>query len=360
MKKNNKLNKYLSFSLKDWLIFLLTMGAASALCYAIHRTTTSDVHVPMIFVLAVLVISLLTEGFFYGILAALTSVFGVNWAFTYPYWKLDFSIYGYPLTFFTMLAVGIASSMLASTMKLQQQLKLENEKEKTRFTLLRAVSHDLRTPLTAISGSISAVLDNSANLSEKDCRELLDNARNDADWLSRMVENLLTITRIDGDRETGIIKTDELLEEVVAECAHKFKIRYPDVKVDLSVPDTLMFVPMDAMLIEQVLINLMENSVIHGQTTDRISISAAEEGDFAVITVSDNGQGIDPNLIGRLFDAGFADAQGDSNKFMGIGLEVCKTIVNAHGGAISAANLPGAGAEFRFTLPKGGYDDTQG
>lgn len=357
-----KLNKYICFSLKGWLVFLLTMGAASALCYLLHKTTTSDVHVPMIFVLAVLIISLLTDGFFYGFLAALTSVFGVNWAFTYPYWKLDFSGYGYPLTFLTMLAVGIACSTLASRMKYQQQLQIENEREKTRSSLLRAVSHDLRTPLTAISGSISAVLENSGNLPEEERYELLDNARRDADWLCRMVENLLAVTRIDGGRGTGIIKTDELLEEVLAECAQKFKIRNPDIKVELRVPETLMFVPMDAMLVEQVLINLMDNAVAHGQTTDTILISASEEDSFAVITVADNGKGIEARLIDHLFDGslGGAGASGDSGKFMGIGLEVCKTIINAHGGDISAANLQGGGAEFRFTLPKGEDNDSQG
>lgn len=362
MEKGFKLNKYISFSLKDWLIFLLTMGAASALCYALHRTTTSDVHVPMIFVLAVLVISLLTDGFFYGILAALTSVFGVNWGFTYPYWKLDFSIYGYPLTFLTLLAVGIACSTLASRMKLQQQLELENEREKTRSSLLRAVSHDLRTPLTSISGSISAVLDSRGNLPENERYELLDNARRDADWLCRMVENLLAVTRIDGGKETGIIKSDELLEEVIAECAQKFKARNPDIRVELSVPDTLMFIPMDAMLIEQVLFNLMDNAAIHGRTTDTISVTAVDAGDSAVIRVADNGRGISPNLIEHLFEAGggFGGASGDSDKFMGIGLEVCRTIVNAHGGTISAENLPGGGAKFSFTLPKGEYNDSQG
>ena len=99
---------YLRSYPKGWLIFVLTLGAASLICALLQRITSSDVHVPMIFVLAVLIVSLSTDGYFYGLLAAIVSVIGVNYAFTYPYMKLDFSVYGYPLTFMTMLAVGFA------------------------------------------------------------------------------------------------------------------------------------------------------------------------------------------------------------------------------------------------------------
>jgi len=97
-------------SLSGWVIYLAAMGLASLVCVLLRRVSTSDVHVPLIFILVVLVVSLMTEGYFYGLLAALTSVFTVNVAFTYPYMKMDFSVYGYPLTFLTMAAVGLAVS----------------------------------------------------------------------------------------------------------------------------------------------------------------------------------------------------------------------------------------------------------
>ena len=149
------------------------MGAASLVCIALQQVSTSDVHVPIIFVLMVLVVSLLTEGYFYGILAALTSVVAVNYAFTQPYMQIDFSPYGYPLTFMTMLAVGVAVSALMTRVQQQEKLRLETEREKLRANLLRGMSHDLRTPLTGISGSISAVLDNADVLTEEQKRELL-------------------------------------------------------------------------------------------------------------------------------------------------------------------------------------------
>ena len=148
----NFLKKYMPLSWKGWLIFLCAMVGGATVCAFLSQITTSDVHVPMIFVLVVLVISLLTDGYFYGILAAVVSVFAVNWAFTFPYMKLDFSIYGYPLTFITLLAVGVAASTLMSTTKAWERLRQESEMEKMRANLLRSISHDLRTPLTSING----------------------------------------------------------------------------------------------------------------------------------------------------------------------------------------------------------------
>ena len=131
--------EHIKTSLKGWLIFFSTLGVASAICAMLMRTTTSDVHVPLIFVLAVLIISLSTDGYFYGFLAAFVSVVFVNFAFTFPYLKLDFTIYGYPLTFMTMLAVGFATSTLTARLKAQEKLHMESEREKMRANLLRAI-----------------------------------------------------------------------------------------------------------------------------------------------------------------------------------------------------------------------------
>lgn len=355
-KRVNKLKEYAPMSLKGWLIFLTAMGLASVVSILLQRVSTSDVHVPLIFVLVVLVVSLLTDGYFYGILAALTSVITVNYAFTFPYFKMDFSIYGYPLTFMTMLAVGCAVSTLTSRVKKQDQLRMEAEREKVRANLLRAVSHDLRTPLTAISGSISAVLENEGTLSPQQQDELLIGARQDAEWLCRMVENLLSVTRINGDATGCIKKQEEILEEVLSEAVLNFRKRRPDVEVAVSVPETLLFVPMDAMLIEQVLLNLLDNAAAHGGNVGRISIIASTDGKMASISVSDNGSGIDRKRLEHLFDGSLQFSKGDggdSSRGMGIGLTVCRTIIEAHGGQISARNLPDGGACFTFTLPLG-------
>ena len=343
---------------KGWLIFVLTLGLASVLCALLQRITKSDVHVPMIFVLAVLIVSLSTDGYFYGLLAAIVSVIGVNYAFTYPYMKLDFSIYGYPLTFMTMLAVGFACSTLASHLRVQEQLRVETEQERMRANLLRSISHDLRTPLTAISGSISTVLEES-ELPDEAKRELLTGAKLDAEWLYRMVENILSVTRISG--EAGeIIKSEELLEEVFSEAVQRFRKRPDAVPVSVSVPQEAQLLSMDPILIEQVLSNLMDNAVIHGKGLTQIRIEAESTDGEVVVRVRDNGCGIEESLLPHLFDGSllFSEKNGsDGSRFMGIGLSVCRSIVEAHGGRIWADNLPGGGAEFCFTLPEGGESD---
>ena len=355
-----KLKRYAPMSTRGWLIFFAVMAVASAICALLRGVSTSDVHVPLIFVLAVLVISLLTDGYFYGILAALASVITVNYAFTYPYAKLDFSVYGYPLTFLTMLAVGCVVSALTSRVKAQERVWVESEKEKVRANLLRAVSHDLRTPLTSISGSLSTVLESDDSLSKEAKDELLRDAQKDAEWLCRMVENLLSVTRIGDDGMDRLNTQEELLEEVISEAVVNFRKRVPDMEIAVSVPEEPMFVPMDAILIEQVLLNLLDNAVTHGGSVSKIVICAERKGLDAVISLEDNGGGIDAERLEHLFDGVLPSARnrrGDDQRGMGIGLTVCRTIVQVHGGTIQAENVPDGGARFTFTLPLGGSDE---
>jgi len=346
---------YFPMSWKGWTSFLIIMGLSSTVCYMLMSVTDSDTHVPLIFVMAVLLIALTTDGYFYGLLASITSVFMVNYSFTFPYNKLDYSIYGYPLTFFTMFSVSLVVSTMVTRVKNQEKIRIESEKEKIRANLLRAISHDLRTPLTSISGSISAVLDSGDSLSDSS-RELLAGARDDAEWLHRMVENLLSVTRIEGGSSRSLHTEEELLEEVLGESVADFKKRAPEVEITVSVPAEPLFVPMDAMLIEQVLLNLMDNAVTHGKTTTKISVTAEKISGNASISVQDNGQGIDARAFDHLFDGSLQLHPGrdaDSTRGMGIGLSVCKAIIEAHGGSVAAANVPEGGARISFVLPLG-------
>lgn len=346
--------KYFPLSIKDTIIFFLSMGIGIIISVTLQKIITTDTHVPIIFVLIVLIIALTTNGYFYGTLAALLSVFAVNYAFTYPYYKLDFTIYGYPLTFITMLAVGLAASTLAARHKEIEKLKAETENERIRSTLLRSISHDLRTPLTTISGSLSAIIEN-ANMKPDLRNELLINAKNDADWLYSIVENMLSVTKVSDER--SIVKREELIEEVISEAVVKFKKNNKNIYIEITGTDEPDFIPMDAMLIEQVIINLLENSKTHGKA-NKIIISVKNICKNEVgIYIKDNGIGIKHNLLNHLFDGSLELNGNDKNRFMGIGLAVCQAIVKAHGGKISAHNPTNGGAEFMFTIPRGNTDD---
>ena len=312
----------------------------------------SSANTKMVFLLAVLIISRYTDGYFWGVLSAVISVPLDNFLFTYPYSAFSLSISGYLLTFATMLTVSIVVSILTSRIRQQEQLRLVAEKEKMRANLLRAVSHDLRTPLTSIVGSTSAILDNALPAEKQ--QELLQDVNNDAQWLLRMVENLLAITRMSG-KETRLNMETEVVEDVLADAVIKFQKHFQQVEVVMDMGDEVMLADMDAVLIEQVVSNLMENAVYHGQRTTCITVRASCDENDVLITVSDNGAGISKEKIPKLFSAslyGESQKTTDSHKHMGIGLSVCKSIIKAHGGKMTAHNNRDGGACFGFTLPK--------
>ena len=339
------------FSRRDLLVSAIILSCAFGLCNLLRLAGSSDGFASPIFVLAVLLVSRLTTGYLFGLIASLLGVVCVNFVFTYPYWAVNFTLSGYPLTFLTFLVVSIMTGTLTAQAKQRERLRAENEKEKMRANLLRSVSHDIRTPLTAILGATSAVLEN-PEMSPEDRSILLEDVRDDAQWLIRVVENLLSITRIGSD-QASIAKSPEAAEEVLGEAARKFRRRFPQVSVSVTAPESLLMVPMDPILIAQVLANLLDNAVLHGGTTTAISLSVQKEGDFARFSVRDNGRGIPESALPTLFDGTMKHSEtptSDGKRNMGLGLSVCLAIVRAHGGAMEARNLE-TGAEFSFRLP---------
>ena len=183
--------------LYDFLLTAACLALATVLCTLLRQIDDgSGYYVSLIFVLAVACISRWTEGYFWGIFSAVSGVLFVNYVFTYPYWELNFTITGYPLTFLAMLAVSLMISTMNTKIKKQEKLRIETEKEAVRANLLRAMSHDIRTPLTSIVGNTAAILDNGDSFSPEQKRRLLQDVNDDAQWLIRMVENLLSITRM--------------------------------------------------------------------------------------------------------------------------------------------------------------------
>ena len=338
--------------IRDLVLFVLILLSCLLIGILLQDVFLIPEQVTTTFAFAVFLISLLTDGYWWGIAASVASLLLVNYAFTFPYFMLNFTI---PSNFFSavvMAVISVLTSALTTKIKRQEAIRAETEREKMRANLLRAISHDLRTPLTTIYGSITALREHGDSLTPEQKDRMLQGIQKDSQWLVRMVENLLAVTRIDnGNIQIEKISTavDELVDSVLV----KFNKHYPGQKVVLELPEELVLVPMDGILMEQVLINLLGNAVEHGTGLTELVLRVSLENSTAVFEVRDNGCGIAPERLPLLFSGEFEQSGrpvDHAKRNAGIGLSLCATIIRAHGGTIFAENDPSGGAVFRFTL----------
>ena len=321
--------------------------------FDMHNDTS---YVAMIFLLDVFLTAYWTDGYLLGIIMAVVGVFSVDIIFTYPFWHISFTLTGFPLTFLVMMTISILTATVTSRAKQTEQVRREADREKMYADLLRAVSHDIRTPLTGIVGATNVLPAQHAGVTHEQRQHMPRSPNQDAPWPISIVEPLLSITRISSE-EAKVKKEPEPAEEVIESAVAKTHKHYPEVDIRVHLPDELMMVPMDPLLMEQVLVNLMENAVIHGET-HHIDVTLSSEGNCAVFTVADDGRGIPQHLLPRLFDGSArSDRSSDGKRSMGIGLSVCRTIVLAHGGVIRGDNRQEGGAVFTVTLPMKGEND---
>lgn len=347
--------------LYDPLVSLGILLATFLVSLLLHWLLPSQSLISTVFVLGVFLVALSTRGYLWGILASLVSILIDNFAFTFPYFAFDFLSAENMITVALLLVVAILTSTLTTKLKAQERLRAETEKEKMRANLLRAISHDLRTPLTTIYGSSTVILDNYDSLSREQKTKLLGQVREDAEGLIRMVENLLSVTRIN-DGTVRLTKTPTVLEELIDAALLRFGKLYPRQSVTLSIPEEFISIPMDALLIQQVLVNILENAVVHAKGMTELSLTVTTEGDWAVFEIADNGSGIPRDRMEELFSGQLfsRDTPADSGRTgMGIGLSVCATIIKAHGGDIQAENRKRGGACFRFRLERENEDHEQ-
>ena len=342
-----------------WVLLAALIGAFACVTLIQFISGRIDGVASMVFLLAVFFVSMYTDGYWWGVAGSVISVLAVNFAFRTPYFAFNFTIPENIFSGVVMLVVSFMTSTLTTRIKKQEQLRMESETEKMRANLLRAVSHDLRTPLTSIYGSCSTVIDNYDSLGREQKIKLLSEACADAQWLNRMVENLLSVTRF----ETGTVsvqKTPTVLEELIDTVLVRFQKHYPDVNVTVDLPDSFVVIPMDSMLISQVLMNLLENAVLHAEGMTKLTLRVFTLGDHAIFEVSDDGCGIPKERLKGLFTRMLpADDTASPGKHgMGIGLAVCAAIVKAHGGEIKAESRPGEGTTIRFWLETESTDES--
>ena len=234
----------------------------------------------------------------------------------------------------------------------QDRLRSREEaaQEHYRGNLLRAISHDLRTPLAGIMGTSEMLM---GMTDPADPRyAMAEGIYKDADWLHDLVENILSLTRLQDGRLT-LHKQPEAVEEVVGAAVAAIGKRAPEREIGVHIPEDVWMVPMDAKLVGQVLVNLLDNAVKHTRPEEEISVTAREGDGLAVFTVADGGTGISPEDLPHVFQM-FYTTKGtgpDARRGIGLGLAICESIVTAHGGTIRAENRAGGGAAFTFNLP---------
>ena len=218
--------KKVPHTVRNVSIMLVLLCLAFLISLLFQQVFDVEEHITMLFVFAVFLTSLLTEGYVYGMIAAVVSVLAVNYAFTFPYFAFNFNV---PVNFVSaiiMIVIAALTSMLTTKVKQHQAIQAETERERMRANLLRAVSHDLRTPLTTIYGSAATLLEKKGSLTEQQQERMLEGIKEDSEWLVRMVENLLSITRLDSGK-VKIIKTPTVLDELIDSVLLKFNKRYP-------------------------------------------------------------------------------------------------------------------------------------
>ncbi len=249
----------------------------------------------------------------------------------------------------SQLALAIEREKLDSR---QKETRMQVEKAELKNNLLRSISHDLRTPLTGIAGSGSFLIESFDSLDKETILKLLRDICSDATWLNNLVDNLLSMTRIQ-DNKLQIKKENEVVDDIVSETASRVSRILKNHQLSFDIPEEILAVPMDGRLIVQVLVNLVDNAVNHTKENAAICLRVRKEGEQAIFEVQDNGGGIDADILPQIFE-GFVTGHPngtDGKRGIGLGLSICKAIIEAHNGTITAENNGSGGATFRFTLP---------
>lgn len=234
----------------------------------------------------------------------------------------------------------------------REEIRVAMERERLRSTLLRSVAHDLRSPLTALTGASSLLAGEFDGLSTEEQKKLAADISEEMIWLANLVENILNMTRI-SEGQLAVHKEDEVVDDVVNQAVSHMSLLLQNRPFEVFLPDEVISLPMDGKLIVQVLVNLLDNAIKHTPPDRTISLKVSLAGNAAVFEVSDNGNGLDERLMARLFQ-GVAEPKNnivDGKRGMGMGLVICKAIVEAHGGQIGAENRAAGGASFVFSLP---------
>ena len=364
-----KTNKTTIISIfKDLAICLLVLVATTLIGYIFKAFQLTDADIIMLYIIAVLVISIFTSKMQYCLISSIIGVVLFNYFFTYPEFSLSAHDTGYPVTFVTMFITAFIAGTLANKLKSNIKIAEKNAREKEeaallaqneqlRANMLRSISHDLRTPLTSISGNASTLMSGGNSLDEDARQQIYSDIYSESMWLISMVENLLYATRIeDGKMQLNI--SLEILDDIIQESIRHIQRTHPKRNIQMEPCDEIIPVKADANLIVQVVVNLIDNAIKYSDDDTCITLSINKDDNYAIISVADLGIGIaqeEKEKVFHMFYTG-GNRSSDSRRSLGLGLALCKSIINSHGGTVSIRNNKPKGTIVEFTLPIGEVD----
>lgn len=344
-----------SFAL-NMSLMLASQAFATGIAIGVDALGFSDATAVIVFVLGVLVTAILTDGPLYSLVASVISILCYNYFLISPRGSLQIDGHDYAGTISAMFVFALLASYLVTSLRHSVRQSMEAslvaEREQMRATMLRSVSHDLRTPLTSITGNADMLLDEEAHLSAQSRQQLLQDISSDATWLRTVVENLLAITRLE-DGDVTLSTEIELVDDVIEEAMRHISREANQHVIVVEPSSELLLARMDPQLIVQVIVNLVNNAITHTQAGSTIVISSYGEGPMVAIEVADNGPGVSDEDKDQIFEPFYSARTGtaDSSRSVGLGLALCRTIVQAHGGTIRVIDAVPQGSRFVFTLP---------
>lgn len=349
---------------------------ATGLAIIAHSIGIGKECLSMFFLLSVLFTTIITGGYTLGFINAVCSFLIINYLFTQPYFGLRIYDRNDLILLVSFLVTALVSGIIVANLREQRDRAEKNEKaaqelavvrreqeeirfamesERLRATLLRSIAHDLRTPLTALSGSSRLLEEEYEKMTDDERKSFISDISEESLWLTNQVENILNMTRISEGRLV-ISKEEEVVDDVINEAVTRTERLMKEHPLNVVLPEDVIMAPIDGHLIVQVIINLLNNAVIHTPDGTHVRLEAYQEGKMVVFSVTDDGPGIPESVKDTVFDryVTLKTTSADSKRGTGLGLAICKSIVEAHDGVITAENIEPHGARFVFTLPMEG------
>lgn len=334
---------------------IVVISASSLVGELFYEIGLRDASIIMIYILGVLIYAAWTNSRLYSAVFSFLSVMVFNFLFTEPRFTLFAHGSEYPVTFLVMMIAGVFTSSMAMQIKEKERQKQEAEmlakQESLRANLLRTISHDLRTPLTSISGNAGFLMEHAGELDAEKRQTIYGDIYDDSIWLANLVENLLAVTRL----ENGSVQLKiepELVDEVFHEALQHLDRRAKEHTIKTVLQDDMLMAEMDVRLIIQVIVNIVNNAIKYTQPGSCITLRVQEKQGKTEFRIEDDGPGIPDEEKNHIFDMFYTadNERGDGRRGLGLGLALCRFIVDAHGGKIWVEDAFPHGAVFVFTL----------